>query len=684
MKSYKLKKLYQERNLTKKSYKYFKDNLTRYLTPDELSSFEKRNDLLHYINSKGVNTKYKHIMRELKGYNQHYYKHKSNISEMAEKIRSYFKSYEFVYSEDSSFLIKGKYNKKSSYLQLTVTNQCNTYDILNLDQLGKKFPFFQVSKIEISPSNEKILLSIDFIGSQVYHLFIKNLFSNEIHEIKIPNQTMRPTHEVFGDTNSTQEAIWLDDTRISYVSIDRYYNDSGVYLYDLTTRKHRLLYKCKHGYFISLNSVESGLYILMIVSNYHSDEVFIIDSDSYFVRKKPLFKRQFSVRYPYLNHINGQWVIQRQDKEVDEICISRDLVQYKVLYRNTNPYEQIIELDYSNDTFLFTLSTFKSLQLFLLKCNKLTLLQESDTDYFSLEGFNHNEYKIYRHKYSCPYKEQIVSIDNSSITSVTMNPKYTEKEIYIRNHLRVTIIYKKTPTKNSRCLLRGYGAYNTYEHAEYSSYYFPLLEEGFVIAIAHLRGGGEYGYKGYDEGRFNHKKNTFIDFIDTANYLIQNEYTSNNKLAIWGRSCGGLLITSVLNIQPDLCKVALIGVPFVTPIDTMKTYKTPLGIETQSELGDPHKKNMKQYIHSYAPLEHINPKGDYPNMFIYTNLNDSLVPYIEPLQYYNSMKNLEIYTSGKKDISFYIDFRFGHKQGTLLKDRSEHYAILFTYLLKYL
>jgi oligopeptidase B len=216
------------------------------------------------------------------------------------------------------------------------------------------------------------------------------------------------------------------------------------------------------------------------------------------------------------------------------------------------------------------------------------------------------------------------------------------------------------------------------------NHYFPLIEEGFVIAIAHLRGGGEYGYKGYDDGRFTKKKNTFLDFIETAKYLIQHEYTCKDKLAIWGRSCGGLLVTSVLNMCPDLCKVALIGVPFVTPIETMKTYKTPLGIETQSELGDPKNKHINQYLHSYAPLENIKMDGDYPNMFIYTNLNDTLVPYVEPLEYYNHMKNVEVYKSGKKDISFYIDFRFGHKQGTLLKDRAEHYAMLFTYLLKYL
>jgi oligopeptidase B len=641
------------------------------------------------MHARNINLKNKKILQALRVNTNYCHKNKKEISMMAEKIRKDFHPFQFKYSEDSTFLIKGSYNKRSSYLTLKTNQNCKDYNILDLNELGKNFPYFQVSKMEISPSNEKMLLSIDFIGSQVFHLFIKNLYSNEIHEVKIPKQTMKATHDVLGDTNdtnSTQEAIWLDDTRIAYVSIDRYYNDSGIYMYDLTTGKHKLLYKGKHGYFISLASIDSGLYIIFIVSNYNNDEVFVMDAETYEVRKKPILKRQYSVKYPYINHTNGLWIVQIQDKGVDKICTSTDLTNFKVLYENKNPYEQILDLDYGNDTFLFTLSTLKGLRLYALKCGMLKLLQESDTDYFSIEGFTsvRNEFMIHRHKYSCPHKEQIVSTEHMSITSVTMNPRYTEREIYIRPHLRVTLIYKNKPTKNSRCLLKGYGAYNTYEHAKYSNHYFPLIEEGFVIAIAHLRGGGEYGYKGYDDGRFTNKKNTFYDFIETAKYLIANEYTSKDKLAIWGRSCGGLLITSVLNMCPDLCKVALIGVPFVAPIETMKTYKTPLGIETQSELGEPKKKHVEEYLHSYAPLENIKEDGDYPHMFIYTNLNDTLVPYTEPLEYYNRMKKVDVYQSGKKNLEFYIDFRFGHKQGTLLKDKADHYAMLFTYLLRYL
>jgi oligopeptidase B len=232
--------------------------------------------------------------------------------------------------------------------------------------------------------------------------------------------------------------------------------------------------------------------------------------------------------------------------------------------------------------------------------------------------------------------------------------------------------------------LRGYGGYNDYTRVQESAFYYPLLERGFVIAIAHLRGGGEYGYKGYEDGRMDHKINTFQDFIDTAHFLIEKKWTTRDQLAIWGRSFGGLTISAVLNQEPDICKVALLGVPFILPLETMDHDKTPLGIATQYELGNIKDKKIQNYIHSYAPLEHIQKEGNYPNLLIYTNLNDTSVPYNEPKIYYEAMKEVEVYRTGKSNLTLHMDPRFGHTQGTLQKDKCDHYALLFAYVLKHL
>ena len=322
----------------------------------------------------------------------------------------------------------------------------------------------------------------------------------------------------------------------------------------------------------------------------------------------------------------------------------------------------------------------------MLKCGKLTLIERS-FDYYALKQVVDDRFILHRNKYTCPYKPMAIVLDTLKVIAPPMEPRYHEEEIFIHSHLRVTLIYQKGKHKGKRkprpCLLRGYGAYNTYEHPSESPFYYPLLERGFVIAIAHLRGGGEYGYQGYADGRMMHKKNTFDDFIETAHYLIDQKWTSRDKLAIWGRSCGGLLVSAVLNQEPDLCQVALAGVPYITPLESM-SMNTPLGKVTQTELGNVSKTSVKDYIHSYAPLEHIQPKGNYPHMLIYTNRQDTLVPYKEPLAYYQAMKKVEVYRNREKDLSFCLDPRFGHLQGTLLKDKCDHYGMLFGYVLKYL
>ncbi len=681
----KLMRYYKQRNFTHKSFSYFKDNLSNYLTPNELSQLKGRNDIHDYIHLKNKNLRNKKLIKELLKYNTHYHHHKHNIKPLAKEIQSYYHSKPYIYSEDYDLKIEGRKNKQSGYKQLTTMMNCKKYDILDLHTLGKHFPFFSVSTIEISPNNQNILMTIDFIGSQVYHLFIKNIFTREIREVPIPHQKMKLTHNIFGDTNSSQEAMWLDDERIIYVSINKYYNDSGVYVYNLFNNTHKLIFKVPHGKFIDLIIASSGLYIIAKISDYNSDQIHLIDMDTLKFNTTPLIEGKFSKKYNYIDHENGLWYLQIQDKENDLIQTTPDFKHFTTLFENNSPYEQILDIVYAKDAWIFTLSTLKGIKLYLLKCNTLKLLDQSEEDYFSIQNYTpiKNQFTVRREKYTCPYVEQFIDIDKMTITPAIMKPKYHEKTLYIHSKLKVTLIYKHKPNK-SPCLLRGYGCYGTYEHASESEFYYALLERGFTIAISHLRGGGEYGYWGYDQGRMMNKKNTFIDFIQTADFLVAKGITTRDKLACWGRSCGGLLISASLNMRPDLCKVALCGVPFINPIETLSTYKTPLGLESQSELGNPEDPKVRKYIESYAPLENIQTNATYPNMFIYTNLNDSLVPYKEPINYYEKMKELECYKSGKKDISFYLDLKYGHTQGSLLTDKCEHYSMLFEYVLRFI
>jgi protease II len=609
----------------------------------------------------------------------------SSIRTLAKEMKKEYQPRPFLYSQDGPNPIVGRRDPRNGYKILTQRSPCKEIELLNLSKMSKKYPFFKVGLMELNPSGSTFLLAIDFIGSQCFHLFLKPRYTEHFEEIKLHKEHILKTTDLLSNLRfSTPCAMWLNDDEILYVSINRYYNDSGVYVYNLLTQKNTRLYNTPHGYFLDMYLSTSGLFVIIKVQNYNSDEILLLDVDS---RKiTTLFARKPSTKYLFLQHEAGLWHVAVQERGRHRIYTSPDLQKKKILYENKHLDEQILEIDMANQSFVFTVSCPKSLKLLTLSCGKLALLHESrQTDYFSLETYlpNSNEYKILQHKYTCPPQEYLVPLHNINLEIRQLKPRYTEKEVFLRPGLRVTLIYKGTPHL-SPCILFGYGAYNSYEGAKESIHLYPMIERGFVVAIAHLRGGGEYGYQGYKDGRMQNKKNTFDDFIETVHGLFDRKITSRDKLVIWGRSFGGLLISSVLNMEPDICKVALVGVPFITPLETMSTHKTPLGIETRSELGDINRPAVHDYIKSYSPLEHIQKDAVYPNVLIYTNLNDTLVPYKEPLLYYKSLQHVEAYKRGERNLSFYMDPRFGHHQGTHLKDIWEHYGLLFTYVLKYI
>jgi oligopeptidase B len=173
--------------------------------------------------------------------------------------------------------------------------------------------------------------------------------------------------------------------------------------------------------------------------------------------------------------------------------------------------------------------------------------------------------------------------------------------------------------------------------ASFSVPRLSLLDRGVVYALAHIRGGGDLGEEWRDDGKLTKKKNTFTDFIACAEYLIREKYTAPQYLAIQGGSAGGLLIGAVVNMRPDLFKVAHLAVPFVDVINTMLDETLPLTVGEFLEWGNPKKRDEYEYMKSYCPYTNIEAKH-YPAMLITTSFNDSQVMYWEPAKYTAKMR----------------------------------------------
>jgi oligopeptidase B len=198
----------------------------------------------------------------------------------------------------------------------------------------------------------------------------------------------------------------------------------------------------------------------------------------------------------------------------------------------------------------------------------------------------------------------------------------------------VSIVYKKGFAKDGKAplLLYAYGSYGISTDPGFRSVILSLLDRGFAYGLAHIRGGSEMGRYWYEDGKLLKKKNTFTDFNECAQYLVNEKYTSSDRLFAMGGSAGGLLMGAILNMRPDLYKGVIAAVPFVDVVTTMLDESIPLTTSEWDEWGDPRKKEYYDYMLSYSPYDQVKPMN-YPNIIVTTGFWDSQVQYWEPAKW---------------------------------------------------
>ena len=206
----------------------------------------------------------------------------------------------------------------------------------------------------------------------------------------------------------------------------------------------------------------------------------------------------------------------------------------------------------------------------------------------------------------------------------------------------VSIVYKKGFERNGKAplFLYAYGSYGFGTPVTFSSNRVSLLDRGMAYAIAHIRGGDEMGEKWREDGMLMKKKNTFQDFIDSAEFLIANKWTSKDRLVIEGASAGGLLMGAVVNMRPDLFRAVHAGVPFVDVMNTMMDATLPLTVGEYLEWGNPNEKAAYDYMKTYSPYDNLERRA-YPAMLVTTSFNDSQVMYWEPAKYVARLRTLK-------------------------------------------
>ncbi|WP_412726134.1 S9 family peptidase [Alteromonas sp. D210916BOD_24] len=244
----------------------------------------------------------------------------------------------------------------------------------------------------------------------------------------------------------------------------------------------------------------------------------------------------------------------------------------------------------------------------------------------------------------------------------------------------VSLVYSKEKFKKdgtNPLYQYAYGSYGSTVDPIFRASWISLLDRGFVVAIAHIRGGQMLGREWYEQGKMGNKINTFTDFIDVTKGLVANQYADQSRVFAMGGSAGGLLMGAIVNMAPELYLGVSAHVPFVDVVTTMSDASIPLTTGEYTEWGNPANKGEFEYMLSYSPYDQVQAKA-YPHMLVTTGLHDSQVQYFEPMKWVAKLRELK---TDDNLLLFKTNMEAGHGGASGRFKRFESTALEYAFVL---
>lgn len=260
--------------------------------------------------------------------------------------------------------------------------------------------------------------------------------------------------------------------------------------------------------------------------------------------------------------------------------------------------------------------------------------------------------------------------------------KTERMSVTVRDGARVpvSLVYPADfkPNGSSPLYVYGYGSYGFSMDPWFSRNWLSLLDRGFVIAIAHVRGGQELGRAWYESGKLFQKENTFNDFVDVTEHLIIAGYGKRGEVIAEGGSAGGLLMGAVINLRPDLYAAVHAAVPFVDVVTTMLDESIPLTTNEYDEWGNPGAdKAAYEYMLSYSPYDNVEAKA-YPALLVTAGLHDSQVQYFEPAKWVAKLRAMK---TDDRPLLLQTEMETGHGGAAGRYKRLERKALVYAFFL---
>jgi oligopeptidase B len=521
--------------------------------------------------------------------------------------------------------------------------------VLDVNELAKGQKFMSLGAYNVSDDGNLLAYTTDNTGFRQYTLAVKDLRTGKM----LPDHAERVGSVVWANDNKTIFYSVEDDTTKRQYQV--YRHTAG------TSGSDKLAYEEKDEKFdVYAGKTRSKAYILLFSASHTTSEVRYIPAGEPAAEWKVMQPRKQDVEY-YPDH-NGNFFYIR----VNDTGRNFRLVKAPVTDPRSQNWQEVVP--HRANVMLDDTDFFKNYYVLSERENGLPQIRVTDLHSgesrriefpeptYASYAYTNREYDTSKFRYgyqSFITPRSVFEYDMASGKSTLLKQKevpggydrarYQVEQIYATASdgvkIPISVVHLKGAKLDGKgpLYLTGYGSYGIPYDIGFNSDLFSMIDRGVVAAVAHIRGGGEMGKAWHDDGRMMHKKNTFTDFVASAEYLVAQGYGSKDRLAIEGRSAGGLLMGAVLNMRPDLFHAALVGVPFVDVMNTMLDETLPLTVGEFEEWGNPKEKPAFDYMMTYSPYDNIEPKK-YPNMLVRTSFNDSQVMYWEPAKYVAKMR----------------------------------------------
>lgn len=560
--------------------------------------------------------------------------------------------------------------------------------LLDVNRLAEGQSFMSVGYVEPSPDAQLLAYGTDSTGYRQYVLHVKDLRTGQLLDTR---------------AERLRSVAWADDNRTLFYTVEHPVTKRAyqIYRHVLGTPTHELLYEEPDERFnLYVGRTSSDEYLLLHISSLTTSEVRYLRADDPAGEWRQVAPRVQDREYDVGHHGDSFYI------RVNDTGRNFRLVKAPVTDPAERNWTEVIP--HRDDVMLQGVQLFRNHMLAYERADALPGLVIHDLrnggshevafpePVYSVFPTSNAEFdtNILRYAYQSfvtPSSVYDYDMDTRQATLLKQQEvlggydptQYESERVWAvaRDGTRVpvSLVYRKgTPRDGSApMLLGGYGSYGASSNVSFSSNRLSLLDRGLIVGTAHIRGGGDLGQAWHDQGRMQHKINTFTDFIDVAEHLVKEGYTSSDRLVIEGGSAGGLLMGAVTNMRPDLFRAVIAHVPFVDVINTMLDETLPLTVGEFEEWGNPKIAEQYRWIRAYDPYTNVAAR-DYPAMLVKTSFNDSQVMYHEPAKW---VAKLRAHKTDDNPLLFVTNMAAGHGGSSGRYDRLREIALDYAFML---